>query len=290
MKHCTITREILHRVFSERPRVCHKGDFGYVTLLGGSLPYSGAAKLSNMAAAAVRGGAGVVRLAVPRGLCDAVLPYLVESTLCPLEESLTPDSIANNTENALRGISAIGVGMGWCGSEWEDAMLTQILRDTTCPILLDAGALNLLSVDPARLSACRGPVILTPHPMEFSRLSGVPLGEVLSDPVTHATALANKLNCIVLLKGAVTTVTDGKEVWHLDRGCAGMASGGSGDVLTGGLTAMLGYLPPPPQTAACGAYLCGVAGELAQEEYTDISMCPSDTVNALPRAIASVRK
>ena len=133
-------------------------------------------------------------------------------------------------------------------------------------------------------------VILTPHPKEFERLSGIPMSETAKDPIRHAKAFAAEYGVTLLLKGVATIVTDGDEVYLSDRGCAGMATAGSGDVLSGILVGLLGYLPPTAFNVACGAYLAGRAGEIAEEEKTAIGMVASDTVQAIPRAIAEIQK
>jgi NAD(P)H-hydrate epimerase len=130
-------------------------------------------------------------------------------------------------------------------------------------------------------TACR--VVLTPHPKEFERISGVPVAEALEAPVESAKAFAREYGVILLLKGASTVVTDGEVTYICNRGCAGMATAGSGDVLSGVLTGLLGYMDYSPLTVALGAYLAGAAGELAAAEYTDIAMTAGDTARMLPR-------
>ena len=135
-------------------------------------------------------------------------------------------------------------------------------------------------------TACH--VLLTPHLKEFERLSGVPVASVLQDPVTHAKRFAREYGVCVLLKGSTTVVTDGDVTYLVDRGCAGMATAGSGDVLSGVLTGLFGYLPVNAKTVALGAYLAGRAGELAEKESTSISMTASDTVARLPDAVREI--
>jgi NAD(P)H-hydrate epimerase len=285
-----ITPALLAEVFKARPRDCHKGSFGYVTLLGGSLAYSGAAKLANLAASALRAGCGVVRLAVPQSIAHAVMPYLLESTLYALpDESGSALCDPAALDGAVRGVRALGIGMGWEEDPTYLEILRYFLSHHALPTVIDAGGLNALSHEVTLLDSTACTPILTPHPKEFSRLSGLSMEEILRAPATVAGDFARAHRCIVLLKGSVTTVTDGTEVWEVDRGCAGMATAGSGDVLTGILTGMLGYLPTTAQTVACGAYLAGLAGELAQERVTDIAMIASDTVSAIPAAIRACR-
>ena len=135
---------------------------------------------------------------------------------------------------------------------------------------------------------CR--VVLTPHLKEMERLSGVSVADLQRDPVTHATAFARKYGICLLLKGCTTVVTDGEETYLVDRGCAGMATAGSGDVLSGILAGLLGYSEVTPLTVACGAYLAGRAGELAERDVNPVSMLASDTVSHIAEAVGELLK
>ena len=275
-----------------RPWDSHKGMFGYVGILGGSLCYSGAAKLANLGASALRSGCGVATLGVPASIAPAVAPYLLGSTLFPMPDAdgkMLFDPAA--LDAFLAGKRALAVGMGWGRSDEYAKILEYLFCHFSGALLLDADALNTLAeagVD--LLSRKRGTVVLTPHPMEFSRLCGKPVADILQDPIGSATEFAKKHNVILLLKGSVTTVTDGETVYRIDRGCAGMATAGSGDVLSGVLVGMLGYLPPTALTVACGAFLAGLAGEIAERENNPFSMVASDTARAIPKAFSEVLK
>ncbi len=285
----TLTNHDLSEILAPRPRLCHKGSFGTVALLGGSPKYTGAVKLANLACAAMRGGCGVVRLMVEDSLAHAVMPYLLESTLVPYRVS---GWVADPAEisAALDGIRALGCGMGWEVTESTRALFTQVLAQADCPILADAGALRILAAEPALFGMARHPLILTPHPGEFSALTGRSVSEVTTFPVPLAEDFARAQNCLVILKGATTIITDGSETYEVDRGGAGMATAGSGDVLAGVLTGMLGYLSPTPRHLAAGVFLTGRAGEIAEKTHPDITMIASDTVNALPAALSEIRK
>ncbi len=275
-------------IFKSRPRVCHKGDFGTVVLFGGSIKYSGAVKLANMASAAMRGGCGVVRLAVPASLAPAVAPYLLESTLFPYKmEDGAP--CEEQIGEALRGVRAIGCGMGWEANAATRQTLYAVFSHACCPLLVDAGGLRIISEEPRILDDFGYPCILTPHPGEFAAMTGKTVSEILAEPQMMAEAFARANGCIVVLKGHTTIVTDGVETYEVDRGGAGMATAGSGDVLAGVLTGMLGYLEPTPRNIAAGVFLTGLAGEIAEAGGTDVTMVASDTIAALPEAVKQVR-
>ena len=285
--------EDLRDLLPPRPECCNKGDFGTVTLMGGCTAYSGAAKLANLSLAALRCGCGVARLAVPEALVPGVLPYILESTLFPMpdrEGHMVMDREA--VDAALDRTKAAALGMGWGSDPNNGRILRHVLRSYAGSLVLDADGLNALAALPDRdqlLYASPARVVLTPHLREFARLTGYKREELLRDPVAHARAYAEGRNVILLLKGSSTVVTDGKETFLIARGCAGMATAGSGDVLSGVLAGLLGWSPCTPRTAACGAYLAGLAGELAQSEKGDISLVASDTAAKLPEAIRLIR-
>ena len=290
-----LTAGRLAEIFAARERDCHKGLFGTAGIFGGCVAYSGAAKLANLAVASLRAGCGIARLAVPESIVPGVLPYLLESTLCPMPTDA--QGVLRYDPDALGafacGLKAAAVGMGWDTGRCDDAYhacLADLTERDGLSLLVDAGGITALSRDLRLLSDARARVVLTPHPGEFSRLTGLPVEEITAEPVPLAEAFALRYHCIVLLKGHRTVVTDGRETYLVDRGGAGMATAGSGDVLSGGLAGLLGYLPPNPETVAAGATLAGIAGEIAEGRMTDIAMVASDTVAALPDAIRRCRR
>lgn len=183
--------------------------------------------------------------------------------------------------------------MEWDGGEGKDneKILKYILDTKKIPCVIDADGLNTLSqmnLDILKETRCK--VILTPHLKEFERLSKISVNEIKENSIELARTFANQYHVILLLKGSTTIVTDGKDTYLVNRGCPGMATAGSGDVLSGILVGMLGYQEATAKIIATGSYLAGVAGELAQEKYTDISMKASDTIEMIPEAIKQIRK
>ena len=152
--------------------------------------------------------------------------------------------------------------------------LNYIINNYDIPIVVDADGLNTL----AKTKNLKPGLILTPHPKEFSRLTGKSIEEITKDPIQIAKTYAKRNNIILLLKGPSTIVTDGKEVYIVDKGCPGMATAGSGDVLSGIIIGLLGYLKPTLKTIAFAAYINGLAGMLAEQEKGSVSMIASDTV------------
>ena len=272
-----------------RPRHSHKGDYGYVALVGGSLPYSGAPRLAAMANAAMGSGAGVAVAAAPKSLCPLLAPLVLESTLFPLSETRA-GHLAFRTkewEDLCRRVKTMAFGMGIGRSKGVPRALQYVLTHFQGRLLIDADglfALGELGLDALRQS--RAQVLLTPHLGEASRLLGEPVQTIEQDPPAWAAELARRGGCTVLLKGADTVVTDGRETWIVSRGCPGMATAGSGDVLSGVLAALMAYgLGSLPKIGAAGAYLCGMAGEAAQEEWGPTAMTASDTVSQIKQAV-----
>ena len=279
-------------LFAPRKNNAHKGNYGYVAVMGGCIEYAGAAKLANMSAAALYAGCGVVTLAVPESITNAVSPYLLESTLLPIPADKNGKMIFDSKilDTILSRYASVAIGMGWGSSDSYKEILSHLLKNAHQPLIIDADGLNTLStMNLNLLKEATAPVILTPHLMEFSRLSGLSIKEIEANPIKHAKAFAKTHGVILLLKGCSTIVTDGDVVYIVNRGSAGMATAGSGDVLAGILSGMCGYLPPDALTVASGAYLAGMAGEIAEEKHGAISMVASNTVCEIANALSALQ-
>ena len=285
-----LTEREARAVLGKRARLSNKGDYGYIGLIGGSAEYAGAARLAYTASAAMRSGAGVTRLIVPDVIMQAVIPYMNECTLKFLpsndfgclryEKSLLDEATSN--------LKAIGAGMG-LGQKGDNRELIEYLFSKDVPLVLDADALNTIAKYPELLEKRRsGKVVLTPHPGEFSRLSGLSVSEILSDPARHAAEYASRHALTVLLKGADTYVSDGQRTYVNTRGTPGMATAGSGDVLTGIITALAARNTDLTLVAAVGAFVAGIAGEAAAKEYGVTGMISPDTVKYIAYAIKEI--
>ena len=265
-------------LFRPRSNNTHKGTYGYTALIGGSRRYSGAIRLAGMANAAMRTGAGVVKLAVPDVLWPVVAPTVLESTVFPLHDDgneivYDENQFAELTANIRTAAFGMGVGTGNGAAQ----MLTRLLDTYNGTLIVDADGLTLLSrmeTEKIRNSTCR--LILTPHVKEFSRLTGLEIPEILDDPTAYAEAYAKETGTVVLLKGPATVITDGKQTRIVDAGCAGMATAGSGDVLSG-ILAATAATANPLEAAAAAAWINGKAGELAQKRFGSVSMTAGDT-------------
>ena len=287
-----LEKEDIKCLFPKRDENSHKGNFGYVGIMGGCIEYSGAVKLANLSSSSLVSGAGVVRLIIPKEIEVSVMPYLLEQTLF-LVESQDGHMLfdKNIIDKSLEKLKALAIGMGWGETTDNEKILKYILKTKDIPIVIDADGLNTLAkMDKSVLNKTKCKVILTPHLKEFSRISGYSLDEIENNKEKLSAEKKKKYNVILLLKGHETIITNGKETYLVNRGCPGMATAGSGDVLSGILVGILGYNEPNVLTIAGGAYLAGLAGELAQNNLNDISMRASDTISKIPEAINEIRK
>lgn len=289
---CLAEADDFREILRIRPQLSHKGNYGYVGIMGGCAEYAGAAKLANLSCAALRAGCGVATLMVPQSLAASVSPYLLESTLALLPDRdghmiYAPEVLDRVTD----GLRALAVGMGWGRSLENRKILAHLLAHFTGTLVIDADGLNALAgLEPECLRQACGHVLLTPHCKEFERISGYSMEQIQSNPVETAMEYAARQSVCLLLKGPCTVITDGKTAYLVNRGCSGMATAGSGDVLSGILAGLLGYAALSPLTVACGAYIAGLAGELAEREINPISMLASDTVRHIPEAVELLRQ
>ena len=274
-----LNHELVLSLLPDRNPWGHKGNFGKLLLLCGSRGYTGAAFFAAMGA--LRSGAGLVFLGVPESIYGIEAVKLNEPVIFPLPDAggrLSVDAVPEILTRFPQ-MDAVLVGPGLGQSEGTLAVVRAVLEKAECPVVVDADGINVLSAHRDLLRGRKLPTILTPHDGEFARLGGV-IGE---DRMAAAAALAEELGCVVLLKGHETCITDGVNGYINPTGNPGMAVGGSGDVLAGVITALLGVGLPPLEAAACGAWLHGAAGDRCAAELGQYGMLPTDMLSALPR-------
>ena len=289
-----VEKNDIKRVFKERKNNSNKGTYGYCALIGGTIEYSGAVKLANLSVSALKSGCGVVKLAVPKSISDGVIPYILESTMYTLSDK---DGhiifVREEIDKLLSGVNSVAVGMGMGKSEETYKVIKHILSNYSINVIIDADGLNSIAeygIDILKSTKCS--VILTPHPKEFERLFGVSVEEILESPIQYVLDFSRKYNVTLLLKGPSTIVCHNGEVYISSSGCAGMATAGSGDVLSGiilGICSQNNEKSKMVLNAVAGAYINGLAGEMAQKDLGDVSMTSSDTVNCIPTVIEMIR-
>ncbi len=271
-----------------KPRAsdAHKGDFGKVAIIAGSVGMSGAAALAGRAA--LRAGAGLVRVAVPKSILPIVAAIEPSFTTIPLPED-SKGRISAKAINTIIDIVgendclAFGPGVGISGA--LGLIVETLIEQQQLRLVIDADGLNNLSKIKDWPDKLKAKVILTPHPGEIKRLWSPLFRESLpNDRQSQAAQLAQRTGAIVVLKGAGTIVTDGKKVYINKTGNPGMATAGSGDVLTGTIAALMGQGLDNFDAAVLGVYIHGLAGDIAVEKLGQTSLIATDIAQALSDA------
>ena len=264
-----------------RPEDSHKGTFGKVLCVCGSVGMCGAAYFA--AKAAYRAGAGLVRILTPKEN-RPVLQGLIPEALVTVYDTIHPEGDLIAEAMAWADVLVVGCGLGTAPA--SEKVLASVLRAQKKPMVLDADALNLLALHPALLPRIRG-AILTPHGMEMSRLCGKSVEEVTKDPKNTAYEFAKKHGVTCVLKSHRTVVSDGgSRLYVNESGNSGMATGGSGDVLAGLLGGLWAQSQnqnyTPQELAALAVHLHGRCGDFASEKLSPFSVMASDLLDAMP--------
>lgn len=271
-----------------RPLETHKRTAGYAVVIGGSRLMTGAAIL--MARAAYRAGAGLVAVAVPEGILPVVQGAVPEAVFAPLPETEagTAAGGSGRLERLLTEAGAVAIGPGMTTDERTAAWIRRTVAASRIPVVLDADGLNAFAGRAGELAERAADLVLTPHAGEFARLAGVSAREVEADRVGQIRKLAAETRAVVLLKGTRTLVaTPEGEVRINPTGGPFLATGGTGDVLTGVIAALLARGLAPVDAASGAAYLHGVAGSLAAEARGDGTIA-GDVLERVPDAIREV--
>lgn len=281
MQSLYLSNEDIKSVLPVRNINSHKGNYGKILLLCGSMGYTGAAALAAMGA--LRSGAGLVFLGIPESIYEIEAIKLLEPVVfsLPEENGMYSSASSDIVKTMLFKMDAVLIGPGIGQSEGSLSVVKTVLEDFNGPVVVDADGINVLSSHKYILRDRIAPTILTPHDGEFVRIGG----KITSDRTESAAKLAKELGCIVLLKGHRTVITDAEMCYINQTGNPGMAVGGAGDVLSGIIVSLLGQGLSPLMAAACGAWLHGAAGDICEKEIGQYGMLPQDMVNALPRLL-----
>jgi len=287
-----LTKEMTKALLPPRPRDGHKGTFGSVLIVGGSPGMTGAPVLASRAA--MRSGVGLVFCATAEGLQPQVAARLVEelTILLPSTDgrALDPGSLPRLLAEAKR-MDAIALGPGIGRAEGTQQFVHKVVAEIPLPMVIDADALNALAGHLDLLHARRASAILTPHPGEMSRLTGLSASQIQADRIGAASRLALDCRVVVVLKGAQTIIADvNGSIYISPTGNTGLAKGGSGDVLTGLIAGLLAQRSEALPAALCGVFLHGLAADLAADSIPPRSMIASDVIEHLPKAFHAVSK
>jgi NAD(P)H-hydrate epimerase len=291
MRNPKIEREI-RKAWPPRSRRAHKTDFGRVFILAGSRGLTGAAALSGLGA--LRAGAGLVTLGCPDVVYLILARRYPEVMVRPFpstsEGTLSEKGFAEISRFLkTQDVAAVGPGLGRHPSTRR--LVKRLLRTSPVPMVVDADGVNAFEGNPAALKRCSEPIVLTPHPGEFVRVFGGRKPATDSERRKKALEVARKYKKILVLKGYRTVIAPPSGKASLNpTGNPGMATGGTGDVLTGIIAALIGQGIAPFQAARFGVYLHGLAGDLAARKKGEISLVASDLIELLPEAIQRVFK
>ncbi|RMF94640.1 MAG: NAD(P)H-hydrate dehydratase [Candidatus Schekmanbacteria bacterium] len=281
-----IEKEDVRKILPQREKDAHKGNFGHTVIIGGSVGKSGAVIMA--AEAAMRSGAGLVTAVVPKGINTVIEANLIEAMSFPVEENKNGAISKEAVDSILdfcrdKDVVAAGPGMG--ADKDGEVIIEALLKNLDMPLVLDADAINILSKNKEILRERKGEVILTPHPGEMGRLMGIKSSDVQKERLEVCIEAAKDFDCIVVLKGKNSIISNrGKKTFINTTGNPGMATGGSGDVLTGIIAGLLSQGVPSEYSASCGVFIHGLAGDIAAEDIGEVSLCAGDVIDYLPEA------
>ncbi len=285
-----VERNTVRQLIPPRPPNGHKGSFGHLLVVGGSRGMSGAAALTSYSA--LKSGAGLVYLAIPESLNTPMEAALTEVITIPLPE--TPEGCLSihalpQIEDLLAKVDVLALGPGLSTNDNTGRLVRALLPRLKLPTVIDADGLNLVVKEPKILRKVKAPLMITPHPGELSRLIGKTISEIERDRVGYSQSVARDLKSVLVLKGAPTVIANTDGSAHINpTGNSGLATAGSGDVLTGIIGAMLAQGLSPVGSGIVGAYLHGLAGDIAAEEVTPYGVVAGDVVDMVPEAIREV--
>jgi len=279
-------RLLFNKAVFNRPDDSNKGTLGSLLCICGSYGMAGAAIMAGKAA--LRCGIGLLKIAVPKSIYPVCATNILESVYYPLEETSNGVISSKNTDFLLEMCeksSAVLIGCGLSVCDDTKNLVQSVITNCEKPLVIDADALNCICNKPEILKNLKAPAIITPHPGEMARLLHSTPKTVNSNRENTAIDFAKKFGVVTVLKGAGTIIAapDG-EVYINHTGNSGMATGGSGDVLSGIIGSLLAQGATPINAAAAGVFLHGTIGDLAAEKLGKISMLPTDMIDMIPTA------
>ncbi len=287
------TAEEAAKLLPPRPHDAHKGTYGKLFVLAGSTGLTGAAAMASMAA--YRSGAGLVVLGCPASLNDIFEIKLTEVMTKPLPDVARKGCLATRGMGEIREMvewaDAVALGPG-IGTHHETTELVQrLVKEIDKPMVIDADGLNIMAKDTSYLKQHKRPLVISPHPGEFARLSGYSMDEIQKYPIDLASQFAWEYDLCVILKGAPTVVTRRSGNIYINySGNEGMASGGTGDVLTGLIGGFLAQGVGYSDAAVLATYVHGLAGDIAAEVYGSRAMVATDLLQFIPHALLELEE
>lgn len=275
-----IKPEIL-KLFSRRDENANKSDFGRALFVCGSYGMAGAATIA--ALSCVKSGVGICAVATDEKIYPIISTAVPEAVFLPLKKEFSlAQKSALKSEMKKADVIVLGCGLGT--SDFAKKLVYCVAEHASVPVILDADALNIIANDLSILSLFKTDVIITPHPGEFSRLTGETIAKIQSDRVTHAVEFAKKHSVITLLKGKGTVISDCFGAYVINEtGNPGMATGGSGDMLCGIIAAFIAQGMTPMDATIAGAYIHGLAADESARLFSQTSTSASTMISCLPQ-------
>ncbi len=282
----------IKKLLPKRKPNTHKGDYGHVFVIAGSVGMTGAAALCSEAA--LLAGSGLVTLGICKSLNPILARKLTEVMTKPLpqtrQQSLSKKALPQILKFAEK-VDCVAIGPGLSKNFSTQKLVKRLIVSLKKPVVLDADGINALEGKTSILNSMKAPIVITPHPGEMSRLVPLSRDKIAKNKERVAKDFANKYNVVCALKGYRTVVAEPKGKIYINlTGNPGMASGGVGDVLTGMIASFIGQGLRPFDAAKLGVYLHGLAGNLAAEEKGEVSLIASDILNKLPESIKLITK
>ena len=286
-----LTTNLIKQLLPKRAKDSHKGDYGHTLVVAGSKQFTGAAILCSLGC--LRTGSGLTTIAIPSSLNVQItkrLPPEVMTVYLPDDEGyISPTATKIILDfSTERKITSIAFGCGISTELCTKIFTERFLLKNKVPIVIDADGLNNIQKNIKVLKKMESNTVITPHPAELSRLMKISISDIQKNREKIAKKFAAEYGLICILKGFETVISDGKDIFVNTTGNPGMATGGTGDALTGMIAAFIGQTDSLLDAACLGVYLHGLAGDLAAKEKTQISMLPSDLIEKIPEAIKSI--
>lgn len=280
MKPMEFSEMKLEALLPERPTRSNKATFGKLLCVAGSYCMSGAAYLA--AKSAYRTGAGLVKVLTPEENRIIIQSSLPEALISVYNSKELDESIV---AEAVKWADVVAIGPGMGTSDTAVGLLSAVLRNSARPVVIDADGLNILAMKPKLWEIVPKGSVITPHPGEMSRLCDCSVAEILSDLPAICQGFAGAKGVVCVLKDHATAVSDGDDIYINSTGNSGMATGGSGDVLTGMIAALMAQGMPPFAAAAVGVRAHGMAGDAAAEALGEYSVMASDIIDGIPKVL-----
>ena len=277
------------KLFEPRNRNVHKGCFGKACIIGGSLSYTGSVLISINALCSLKSGVGYSYLAVPSSLFNAYVGKVPECILTPVKDDGESIVLDTKTLDKMLDCQSIAIGMGMTDREGTYKTIEYLLKNYKGRLIIDADGLNALSKygkEILKNKSCK--VVLTPHVGEFSRLVQLDKKQVSNDIIKLAEDFAKEYEVVLMVKSAVSVITDGTETYLNTTGCSGMAKGGSGDLLSGFMAGLLARTDQVIEGVTTASYVFGLAGEIAQKQDCEFTVTASEIIEKLPDVIKSL--